>query len=178
MYEDKLIVTYNEKTKVLYVRTKQTETFQGKIEFGHWYDISGLNSDETLFRVQLIHEGGSEYVLNVEGLEENEQPEGYDIYDILNNQSIKIFKGDLKYIYVELKIQNGEYEYYSKSVQQIPVEMDVDDFADNHARDFYGRFSYSDGDTHYFNGGEVAVRGYNAKEITKAEYKTLQKFII
>ncbi len=177
MYEDKLIVTYNEKNKVLYVRSKQTMTFEQQVEFGHWYEVKDL-SDDVLFSVQLIHEGGKDYVFNVEGIDEADQKEGYDIYDILNNQSISIFKGERKNVFVQVEIRNGEYEYNSKSIHQIPVELKNEDFADGHARDFYGKFSHTDGDWHYFNGGEVAVRAYNSMDISDEERKTLSKFLI
>ena len=177
MYEDKLIVTYNEKNKVLYVRSKQTMTLEQQIEFGHWYEVKDLN-DDVLFSVQLIHEGGKDYVLNVQGIDEADQKEGYDIYDILNNQNISIFNGERKNVFVEVQVRNGEYEYNSKSVHQIPVEMKVEDFADAHARDFYGRFSYTDGDWHYFNGGEVAVRAGASMDVSITEYLTLKKFLI
>lgn len=187
MYEDKLIVNIHVKNQVLFVRTNQTVTFRQKIEFGEWYEIQNLK-DETHFSIQVVKNAEGDYTVNVEGLPESDQPKNYDIYDILNNQEITISSGEkLKYIFVEMKIQNGEYQYNSKSIHIIPEVtgfisdgkcMDViERFADNLARDFYGNFSHADKDTYYFNGGEVAVRNYSAQEITKAEYDTLKNFM-
>jgi hypothetical protein len=176
-FEDKLIVRYNQKTKVLTVKSNNTLPFEKVIEFGHWQSISN-EKDELQFEVQLIHEGDGKYVFNVKGLDELDQPEGYDLYDILNNQSITIIGGEEnKYVFIALDIQNGEYQYRSRMVHIIPKELNVDDFGDDCAKEFYGNFSHSDGFVHYFNGGEVAVENGVAQEITKEEYDVLNKFL-
>jgi len=82
-----------------------------------------------------------------------------------------------KFVLVTLRIQNGEYQYYSKSVHEISVEEDNDKFSNDYAKDFYSNFSHSDNDTHYFNGGEVAVEDKGTTEITKEEFKVLTKFL-
>ena len=82
-----------------------------------------------------------------------------------------------KFVLVTLRIQNGEYQYNSKSVHKIPETEDNDKFGNNYAKDFYSSFSHTDGDSHYFNGGEVAVRDCGTVEITKEEYDVLNKYL-
>jgi len=178
MFDDKLITTYHEKTKVLTVKSNNTIPFAQKIEFGYWYNICN-KEDEVHFEVQLIKEGEGDYVFNVKGLDEDDQPENYDIYDILNNQDTTIIEGnETKFVFVDLHIQNGEYEYKSKSVHEIPVEIDANDFGEEHAKRFYGNYSHSDRGSHYFNGGEVAVESKGVEIITPNEYEVLNKFLI
>ncbi len=176
-FEDKLIVRYNQKTKVLTVKSNKTIPFEKVIKFGHWQSIYN-REDELQFEVQLIDEGDGQYVVNVKGLDEADQPEGYDLYDILNNQSITIIEGEEnQYVFITLEIQNGEYQFSSKSVHIIPKEFDVNDFGDEYAKEFYSSFSHSDGCVYYFNSGEVAVRNNEAKEITKKQYDVLNHFL-
>ena len=44
----------------------------------------------------------------------------------------------MKYIFRILTIQNGEYQYYSKSVHKLEEHVDPAEFLDQYARDFYG----------------------------------------
>ena len=83
-----------------------------------------------------------------------------------------------KFVFLQMKIQCGEYEFNSKSVHEIGSRKSVDKFGEDWAKEFYGKKAYVDGDTHFFNGGEVAVRCCNAQEITKAEYEVLTKFML
>jgi len=177
MYDDMLITTYHEKTKVLTVKSNTTIPFAQKIEFGRWYQICD-KEDKVYFTVQLIKEDFENYVFNVKGLDESDQPKGYDIYDILNNQNTTIIEGNkTKFVFIELHIQNGEYEYTSKSVHEIPVEIKLDDFGEEYAKGFYGKYSYSDRGSHYFNGGEVAVENKGVMVIATDEYHVLNKFL-
>lgn len=177
MYEDILITTYHEKTKVLTVKSNNTVPFAQKIEFGHWYSVCD-KEDKVYFTVQLIKEDFENYVFNVNGLNEDEQPEGYDIYDILNNQNTTIIEGnETKFVFIELHIQNGEYEYNSKSVHEIPAEINAESFGEEYAKEFYGKYSHSDRGSHYFNGGEVAVENKGVMVITPDEYEILSKFL-
>ncbi len=82
-----------------------------------------------------------------------------------------------KFIILHLEIRNGEYEYNSKTVHEIGNRKNADAFGRNYAKEFYSNFSYADGDTFYFNGGEVAVTSQSANEITKAEYDILNKYL-
>ena len=82
-----------------------------------------------------------------------------------------------KYIVLNLKIQNGEYEYSSKTIHEIPEEVNIDEFTEEYASEFYSKFSHEDSGTYYFNGGEVAVRVRGYSVITKQEYKILLKYI-
>ena len=86
-------------------------------------------------------------------------------------------KNKTKFILIEMKVQNGEYEYRLKSVHEISARKNVDKFANDYAKTFYGNLSYSDGDTHYFNGGEVAVRAGATNILTKEQYDILNRYI-
>lgn len=88
MYEDKLYLTFCPKTKVLTANSNHTTPFSEKIKYGRWSDI--LKDGEIYFMVQIIKEDEDDFVFNVKGLEKDEQPENYDIYDILNNQDLRI----------------------------------------------------------------------------------------
>lgn len=82
-----------------------------------------------------------------------------------------------KFIFLTVKIQNGEYEYYSSSLHKIGESKDKNQFAEKHAKTFYSNFSHEDDGTYYFNAGEVATQLYEVKEITENEYNVLSKFI-
>ena len=81
-----------------------------------------------------------------------------------------------KYYLYNIKIQNGEYEYSSKSVHTAPPDGDEKKHADEYVSDFYGSPSEKDGDWYYFNGGEIAAKMLSVQEITKVEYDVFRKF--
>lgn len=83
-----------------------------------------------------------------------------------------------KFVFIQVKIQCGEYEFNSKSVHEISSRKSVDKFGKDWVKDFFGKKAWVDGDTHYFNGGEVAARVSNVQEITKEEYQVLSKFML
>lgn len=89
----------------------------------------------------------------------------------------------MKYIFLEMKIRNGEYEYSSQSVHELPARKSTEKFGRDYAKDFYGGkpFQYNDkidpDGEWYFNGGEVAVRCKEVQEITKEEYEVLKKYL-
>jgi len=82
----------------------------------------------------------------------------------------------MRYWFLKLKIQHGEYEFYSASLHKTNKEK-FD--AEAYARDFYGDPDDPDNTdgTYYCNGGELAVQVYTFEEIKKAEYNTLGKFM-
>lgn len=82
-----------------------------------------------------------------------------------------------KFIYIVLSIQCGEYGFKSKSVHEISKTKSTKKFGENCAKDFYGTKPEKDGDSYYFNGGEVAVSLSFHEEITKEEYNILNKFL-
>ena len=83
----------------------------------------------------------------------------------------------IKYVFITLRVRNGDYDFESKSVHEIKSEIDGSDFAEKYASDFYGDKSYEDNGRYYFNGGEVAVDVRRAQEITKEEYNVMSKFL-
>jgi len=80
----------------------------------------------------------------------------------------------MRYWYLDLVVQHGEYEFHCKSVHSQKNEFDAEEYAS----DFYGMPDENYGDGCYlFNCGAVAVQVYEVKEITKAEYEVLKKYI-
>lgn len=82
------------------------------------------------------------------------------------------------YVIFEVEIQNGEYRYNSKSMHKVHGNTNLNKALDNHAKTFYGGESYEDNEWHFFNGGEVAVRGYTHTVIPDEEYPIVSKYII
>lgn len=58
-----------------------------------------------------------------------------------------------KFVLVTLRVQNGEYQYYCKSVHEVSTRKKTNKVSKDHAKEFYLNFSYTDDSTHYFNGG-------------------------
>lgn len=88
-------------------------------------------------------------------------------------------KTKTKYIFISIKIRNGEYEYTSISVHEISSRKSTEKFGKDYVKNFYGSkpFKFSpDEDWFYFNGGEVAVKLNTVEEIKKEEYDVLDKF--
>ncbi len=83
-----------------------------------------------------------------------------------------------KHIFLDIKIQCGEYVFHEKSVHKIGSGKSIDKFARDYASGFYGGKSSEDfPDSFFFNAGEVATSVDNSKEITEEEYKVLNKFL-
>jgi len=82
----------------------------------------------------------------------------------------------MKYWYLELSIQNGEYEHSSLSVHK--TRAGAPDFdAEAYANDFYAE-GEDLGNGHYsFDCGCVIVYVNQCREIDKSEYKVLSLFI-
>lgn len=86
-----------------------------------------------------------------------------------------------KFIFLSLKVINGEYEYSSQSVHEIPNNQKPETFARKYAKEFYGGkpFQYDkDPDGYwYFNGGEVAVKWRTVEIISEEQYRVLSNFL-
>jgi len=84
----------------------------------------------------------------------------------------------MRYWYLKLHIQCGEYEFYSKSVHKTEGKEKFDSEA--YAADFYGGADENndpDSGVYYFNCGEVAVMVDDCKEIKKPAYDILRKYL-
>lgn len=81
----------------------------------------------------------------------------------------------MKYWFLKIHIQNGEYEHDSIGLHQTKGEKEFD--AEDYVSEFYPNKAWDSDGVHYFNGGEIACSVYELKEITKQEYNTLKKFI-
>lgn len=87
-------------------------------------------------------------------------------------------KKSTQFIFLKLKERNGEYEYIHPSVHEIPSELDINEFAENYASEFYDPSRMKPGDDgYYFNGGEVHVRVYTAMAISKRDYDLLKSYL-
>ena len=82
-----------------------------------------------------------------------------------------------RYVFLELKIQCGEYQFYSQSLHILPKGKQLNAFVKSYCRDFYGNFAWEDNGNYFFNGGEVAVKENVSTLITETEYNVLQKFV-
>lgn len=84
----------------------------------------------------------------------------------------------MKYVFIDLEVRNGEYEYNCKSVH-ITECTSIEFFAQRYASTFYGcpdgrTFG---GDTWYFNGGEVSATVDELEEIPEETYNILKKYL-
>jgi hypothetical protein len=79
----------------------------------------------------------------------------------------------MKYIFLQLKIRNGEYEYYSHNAISVSVDTDQEEYAEEFAKSFYNGEPDIDDKTYYFNGMCVAVQVHSVKVITASEYEVL-----
>lgn len=88
----------------------------------------------------------------------------------------------MRYLFLDLKVRNGEYEYSCTSVHQLEKGMHARAFAERYAKTFYGDGDYEGEETfgkgvYYFNGCEVAVSVYNYKVISEEHYEVLKQYI-
>lgn len=82
------------------------------------------------------------------------------------------------FIFYQLKERNGEYEYLHSGVRSISTKLDPMKWADkNICKQFYNTPPDAEDGGYYFNCGEVFVCINDAREITQAEYLTLQKYL-
>lgn len=83
-----------------------------------------------------------------------------------------------KFIFINLKIQNGDYEYHSKTVHELTEGITKEEYAEDFASGFYGGdVEREHNGTCYFHGGEVAVKVCSVDDITEKEYNVLNKFL-
>lgn len=83
-----------------------------------------------------------------------------------------------KYIFIELKEKNGEYEYKHKSIHALLdyKKINAAKFVKNYLKDFYsGKIDSEDGG-YYFHGGEVFVSISSWRFISKEQYEVLNQF--
>ena len=78
----------------------------------------------------------------------------------------------MKYWFLDLKIQCGEYEFDSKSVHKGKT-FDGEEYA----KGFYSDECEDVDGTYFFNGGEIAVEVNRCEEITKMQYNVLKEFV-
>ena len=83
------------------------------------------------------------------------------------------------YVIFVLKEQNGEYQHKHRTISIFNVDPEkniqeqINIEGEELAKGFYGQLSYIDGETYYFNGGEVAVRCISFLEISEQTYNEI-----
>lgn len=85
----------------------------------------------------------------------------------------------MRYFFIQLKIQNGEYQYYSQAVTfSKNKQHTAEGIADEKASTFYEGCNPDEEDGgYYFYAGEVHVKVSLAKEISKEHYDILNQYL-
>lgn len=82
-----------------------------------------------------------------------------------------------KFVFLCIKVRDGEREYYCNSVHTISSRRKLDKFADDYAKEFYMSKPEAEDGGYYHFGGEVHVSANNYREITKDEFDILIRFL-
>ena len=82
-----------------------------------------------------------------------------------------------KFMFLELLVRCGEYEFIQESVLSVPEGSSMDEVADNWASTFYDGKPDKSGNWYYFNGGEIGVRVRTFQGITEEEFSILDKYL-
>ena len=83
-----------------------------------------------------------------------------------------------KYIFLCLKERNGEYEYFHRTIHELPDNKKVtaNRFVKNYPKDFYGGDTKTRDGGYYFFGGEVFVELYFWRFISEDDYNLLKLY--
>jgi len=82
-----------------------------------------------------------------------------------------------KYVFINIKIRDGENEYRNLSVHYYKSEESVDEMAENYLKTFYGGDFEKIGDSYSFHNDTIICKLAEVREITKAEYDVLKNFM-
>jgi len=84
------------------------------------------------------------------------------------------------YMFLVLHERNGEYEYYHKSLHELPNarKTTMKKYAENYLEGFYwtSKATREDGG-YYFHGGEVYVEIDSYRRISEMDYNVLRRFL-
>jgi len=85
-----------------------------------------------------------------------------------------------KYMLLILKERNSEYEYYHRSVHQLPDAQlsTMKKCAERWLKGFYAGRAIKEDGGYYFHGGEVFVRIYLYQFIDEGEYNVLRQYLM
>lgn len=94
-------------------------------------------------------------------------------------------KKKVVYVFMDVKIVNGEHEFRSPSVHAVTIdenkdkEKQLDEFADEYYKNFYDGGDGVKNDSGYFefDFGCIWVRPSRVEEISKAKYDAMKEFI-
>ena len=89
-----------------------------------------------------------------------------------------VYKGGrMIYVLLNIHVQNGEYEHNHLSLHELPEDTQLDEWAENYAKEFYGSEADEDNGTYYFYGGEIASRVEDYKTLPPEDYKILKRYL-
>ncbi len=83
------------------------------------------------------------------------------------------------YMILVLKERNGEYEYYHRSVHELPdaKRITMKKYSEHYLKSFYGGKAEKADGGYYFFDGEVFVRIYLYQVIERKEYDILRHYL-
>lgn len=84
-----------------------------------------------------------------------------------------------KYMILVLEERNGEYEYYHRSVHELPDvrTTTMKKCAEKYLKGFYGGNEIKEKSGYYFHDGEIYVRINSYKIISQEEYNVLNQYL-
>lgn len=84
-----------------------------------------------------------------------------------------------KYIFLALEERNGEYEYMHRSVHQLSDSRTItaEKFVKSWLKGFYSGKAEKEGEGYYFFGGELFVKVYSWRFISKRDFNVLRQYL-
>ena len=84
-----------------------------------------------------------------------------------------------KHMVLVLEERNGEYEYYHRSVHELPDERTttMKECAEKYLKGFYGGPTEKEENGYYFHGGQIYVRISSCQIISPEEYNVLNQYL-
>lgn len=84
----------------------------------------------------------------------------------------------MKFVFIKLKIINGEYAHEAMSTHGVSDDVNIIEFARDFAASYYEVSpSYTEYDYFYFHVGSIALKVDVVREISSMEYNILNQFI-
>jgi hypothetical protein len=85
--------------------------------------------------------------------------------------------GKLKYLYVQLKVQDGEREHTHRCLTTTYAD-NLDFVAQKYAASYWGEVAWRDGNHWYAHGGEIAITLEKWRELTPEQYQFLTQLFV
>jgi len=84
---------------------------------------------------------------------------------------------EVRYMFINIEIRDGEREYNCKSVFSLDAEINLNEYAEDYPKSFHGEGKTDDDEWYWDSCGETMCRLHNYKEVTKVEYDVLRNII-